>query len=48
LHYELRRDGTYIDPYSSSMQLDLWSMRDSDSGQFTRQLLLLGSLPNNE
>ena len=48
LHYELRRDGTYIDPYSPSMQLDLWSMRDSDSGQFTRQLLLLGSLPNNE
>jgi murein DD-endopeptidase MepM/ murein hydrolase activator NlpD len=48
LHYELRRDGTYIDPYSPSAQLDLWSMRDSDSGQFTRQLLLLGSLPNNE
>jgi murein DD-endopeptidase MepM/ murein hydrolase activator NlpD len=48
LHYELRRDGIYIDPYSQSIQLDLWSMRDSDSGQFTRQLLLLGSLPNNE
>ena len=48
LHYELRRDGTYIDPYSPSAQLDLWSMRDTDSGQFTRQLLLLGSLPNNE
>jgi murein DD-endopeptidase MepM/ murein hydrolase activator NlpD len=48
LHYELRRDGTYIDPYSPAAQLDLWSMRDSDSGQFTRQLLLLGSLPNNE
>jgi murein DD-endopeptidase MepM/ murein hydrolase activator NlpD len=48
LHYELRRDGAYIDPYTPSMQLDLWSMRDSDSGQFTRQLLLLGSLPNNE
>jgi len=48
LHYELRRDGAYIDPYSQSMQLDLWSMRDTDSGQLTRQLLLLGSLPNNE
>lgn len=48
LHYELRRDGMYIDPYNQSTQLDLWSMRDSDSGQFTRQLLLLGSLPNNE
>jgi murein DD-endopeptidase MepM/ murein hydrolase activator NlpD len=48
LHYELRKDGTYIDPYSQSMQLDLWSMRDTDSGQLTRQLLLLGTLPNNE
>lgn len=48
LHYELRKDGTYIDPYSSSMLLDLWSMRDIDSGQLTRQLLLLGSLPKNE
>lgn len=48
LHYELRKDGTYIDPYNQSMQLDLWSMRDSDSGQLTRQLLLLGTLPNNE
>lgn len=48
LHYELRKDGRYIDPYNQSMQLDLWSMRDSDSGQLTRQLLLLGTLPNNE
>ena len=48
LHYELRKDGTYIDPYSSSMLLDLWSMRDIDSGQLTRQLLLLGSLPKND
>jgi murein DD-endopeptidase MepM/ murein hydrolase activator NlpD len=48
LHYELRRDGAYIDPYSQSIQLELWSMRDADSGQLTRQLLLLGSLPNNE
>lgn len=48
LHYELRKDGTYIDPYSPSMLLDLWSMRDIDSGQLTRQLLLLGSLPKNE
>jgi len=48
LHYELRKDGTYIDPYSQSMQLDLWSMRDTDSGQLTRQLLLLGTLPANE
>ena len=43
LHFELRKDGVYIDPYSSKTQLDLWSMRDSESGQLTREVLLLGS-----
>lgn len=47
LHFELRKDGIYVDPYSPRMQLDLWSMRDSESGQLTREILLLGSPPQN-
>jgi len=43
LHFELRKDGVYVDPYSPNMQLDLWSMRDGDSNQLTREILLLGS-----
>ncbi len=45
LHFELRKDGVYVDPYASRMQLDLWSMRDNESGQLTREILLLGSPP---
>ena len=45
LHFELRKDGVYVDPYSPRMQLDLWSMRDNESGQLTREILLLGSPP---
>jgi murein DD-endopeptidase MepM/ murein hydrolase activator NlpD len=44
LHYELRKNGIYVDPYNSKIQLDLWTMRPSDSGQFTKQLLLLGNI----
>jgi septal ring factor EnvC (AmiA/AmiB activator) len=43
LHFELRKDGVYVDPYSSKIQLDLWNMRDSDSGLLTRDILLLGT-----
>jgi murein DD-endopeptidase MepM/ murein hydrolase activator NlpD len=43
LHFELRKNGIYVDPYGASTQLDLWSMRDNESGQLTRAILLLGS-----
>ncbi|OWF65145.1 peptidase M23 [Polynucleobacter hirudinilacicola] len=43
LHFELRKNGVYVDPYASKTQLDLWSMRDNESGQLTREILLLGS-----
>ena len=43
LHFELRKDGVYVDPYSPRMQLDLWSMRDGDSSGLTREILLLGT-----
>jgi murein DD-endopeptidase MepM/ murein hydrolase activator NlpD len=43
LHFELRKNGVYIDPYGLKTQLDLWSMRDNESGQLTREILLLGS-----
>ena len=43
LHFELRKNGIYVDPYGSQTQLDLWSMRDNESGQLTREILLLGS-----
>ena len=44
LHYELRKDGIYVDPYNQKIQLNLWTMRPSDSGQFTKHVLLLGSI----
>ena len=47
LHFELRKDGVYIDPYSSKTQLDLWNMRNSDSGLLTKEILLLGTPVNN-
>lgn len=43
LHFELRKDGIYVDPYAAKTQLDLWSMRDNESGQLTKEILLLGS-----
>ena len=43
LHFELRKDGIYLDPYSTKNELDLWNMRDSDSGLLTREILLLGT-----
>ena len=43
LHFELRKNGVYVDPYGSKTLLDLWSMRDNESGQLTREILLLGS-----
>ncbi len=43
LHFELRKNGVYVDPYALKTQLDLWSMRNNESGQLTREILLLGS-----
>nr|WP_216236679.1 M23 family metallopeptidase [Polynucleobacter sp. 73C-SIWE] len=43
LHFELRKNGVYVDPYAAKTQLDLWSMRNNESGQLTREILLLGS-----
>jgi len=43
LHFELRKDGVYVDPYAQKTQLDLWNMRNSDSGLLTREILLLGT-----
>lgn len=43
LHFELRKDGVYVDPYAPTTQLDLWNMRESDSGLLTREILLLGT-----
>jgi murein DD-endopeptidase MepM/ murein hydrolase activator NlpD len=47
LHFELRKNGVYIDPYGLKTQLDLWSMRNNESGQLTREILLLGSPINS-
>jgi murein DD-endopeptidase MepM/ murein hydrolase activator NlpD len=47
LHFELRKNGIYIDPYAAKTQLDLWSMRENESGQLTREILLFGSPVKN-
>jgi len=43
LHFELRKDGVYLNPYNPNLQLDLWTMINSDSGQFTKLILLFSS-----
>ena len=43
LHFELRKDGVYLNPYNPKLQLDLWTMLNSDSGKFTKLLLLFSS-----
>jgi murein DD-endopeptidase MepM/ murein hydrolase activator NlpD len=48
LHFELRKNGIYVDPYGAKTQLDLWSMRSNESGQLTREILLFGSPVKNE
>jgi len=44
LHFELRKNGIYIDPYSPKNNLDLWTLRNSDAGNFTQNILLLGNI----
>ncbi len=43
LHFEIRRDGTYLDPLDERLAFGLWSMRPVDYLQMLRQTLLTGA-----
>lgn len=47
LHFELRRNGVYLNPMSEKLDIDLWSLRASDQQQLTRQIVLFSTLQQN-
>ncbi len=45
LHFELRKNGVYMNPMSEKLDIDLWSLRAADQQQLTRQIVLFSTLP---
>jgi murein DD-endopeptidase MepM/ murein hydrolase activator NlpD len=43
LHFELRKNNVYLNPMSNGLKLDLWSLRDSDLDQLTKNIVLFSS-----
>lgn len=44
LHFELRKNGRYVNPMAVNKDLDLWVLRDQDRTRLTRQAALLTAL----
>jgi murein DD-endopeptidase MepM/ murein hydrolase activator NlpD len=44
LHFELRKNGRYVNPMAVNRDLDLWVLRDQDRTRLTRQAALLTAL----
>jgi len=44
LHFELRRNGVYMNPMSEKLEIDLWSLREQDQLELTRQIVLFSTL----
>ena len=40
LHFEIRRDGVYLDPLDQRLNFGLWSMRPSDYLPMLKQSLI--------
>ncbi len=47
LHFEVRKDGKYMDPSDTEHQLDLWVLRPDDQARLLRQVALLDAMPNS-
>jgi murein DD-endopeptidase MepM/ murein hydrolase activator NlpD len=47
LHFELRKNGVYMNPMSEKLDIDLWSLRAADQQQLTRQIVLFSTLQQN-
>lgn len=43
LHFELRKNNVYLNPLSNGLELDLWSLRDVDQDQLTKNIVLFSS-----
>jgi len=46
LHFEIRKNGVYLNPLSSGLELDLWTLRTVDQDQLTKNMVLFSSVPN--
>ena len=43
LHFELRKNNTYLNPLASRLELDLWTLRSEDQYHLTRNIVLFSS-----
>ena len=46
LHFEIRKNGVYLNPFSNGLELDLWTLRPVDQDQLTKNVVLFSSLLN--
>ena len=46
LHFELRKNNVYLNPLSSNLELDLWTLRSGDQDQLTQNIVLFSSFLN--
>ncbi len=46
LHFEIRKNGVYLNPLSSGLELDLWTLRPVDQDQLTKNMVLFSTLLN--
>lgn len=46
LHFEVRKDGRYIDPFDTTHQLDLWILQPDDQARLLRQVAMLDASPS--
>jgi len=44
LHFEIRKNGVYLNPLSNGLELDLWTLRPVDQDQLTKNVVLFSSL----
>lgn len=43
LHFELRKNGVYLNPLSNGLELDLWTLSPFDQNQLTNNIVLFSS-----
>ncbi len=46
LHFEIRKNGVYLNPLSSGLELDLWTLRAVDQDQLTKNMVLFSLVTN--
>lgn len=46
LHFELRKNNTYLNPLSNGLELDLWTLNSADQYELTNNILLFSTIIN--